>query len=123
MAASVTNPIARFFRLRKPCGNCPFRKVGAIDLAPGRVEGIVRDLLKDDRASFECHKTACARRGTARRKAESAMCSGAAAILMKLGRPNIAMRLAFATGDVRPEDLERLSDAVIDLPGIAASNR
>lgn len=31
-----------------PCGNCPFRKEGAIKLRPGRLKGIIRDILSDE---------------------------------------------------------------------------
>ncbi|HBX5175140.1 TPA: hypothetical protein MH391_21585 [Klebsiella pneumoniae] len=31
-------------RLKKPCANCPFKKEGAIELAPGRLEGIINDI-------------------------------------------------------------------------------
>ncbi|WP_157657629.1 hypothetical protein [Burkholderia ubonensis] len=40
MSAAIEN----HFKLRRLCENCPFRKNGAIQLAPGRLEGIVEHL-------------------------------------------------------------------------------
>lgn len=77
------------FNLTRPCGNCPFRVEGAIELRPGRLAGIVRALLADDRSSFLCHKT------THRKRAEQSVCAGAMVYLLKAGRPSVAMRLAF----------------------------
>lgn len=71
--------------LKKPCANCPFRKEGAIELRPGRVEGIIKDLLKDDHNTFQCHKTTHTK--------QVAACYGAMTYLLKAGRPNIMMRL------------------------------
>lgn len=43
---------------KRPCANCPFRCDGAgVELSPGRLEGIVSDLLADDQQTFVCHKT------------------------------------------------------------------
>ncbi|MDF5404448.1 hypothetical protein P3681_25155, partial [Vibrio parahaemolyticus] len=38
---------ANHLRLKKPCANCPFRKEGAIELAPGRLEGIINDIVEN----------------------------------------------------------------------------
>ncbi|HGW3237511.1 TPA: hypothetical protein ACNKCC_005820, partial [Klebsiella pneumoniae] len=48
---------ANHLRLKKPCANCPFRKEGAIELAPGRLEGIINDIVENDMTTFHCHKT------------------------------------------------------------------
>ena len=43
---------------KRPCSNCPFRCDGeGIELRPGRLEGIVADLLANDQHTFVCHKT------------------------------------------------------------------
>jgi len=43
------------FNLKAPCANCPFRKdEGAIDLAPGRLEQIIKDIENEE--VFFCHK-------------------------------------------------------------------
>lgn len=47
------------YALKKPCANCPFLKdqSKAIELQPGRVEGIIEGLLDGSASSFACHKT------------------------------------------------------------------
>ncbi|HFH4447332.1 TPA: hypothetical protein ACTL7U_006433, partial [Pseudomonas aeruginosa] len=42
------------------------------------------------------------------------MCAGAAAYLMKKGRPTVGMRFAFATGDAAPGDWDSAREVVID---------
>lgn len=40
---------------KRPCSNCPFRCDGAaIELRPGRIEGIIKGLLADDFLTFTC---------------------------------------------------------------------
>lgn len=96
----MTDP-KHYYRLKKPCANCPFRDDSkAISLSPGRLDQIKSDLLADDHSSFDCHKTVYKANSTARRKrSERAMCAaGAARFLMQEGRPTVGMRLAFALG-------------------------
>jgi len=45
----MSAPYENLFKLRRPCANCPFLKQGAIELAPGRLDGIVETLVSDDR--------------------------------------------------------------------------
>lgn len=40
------------FRLKRPCENCPFLKEGAIELRPGRLQGIIDGLVNDDMSNF-----------------------------------------------------------------------
>lgn len=116
--------------MKKPCANCPFLKVGAIELQPGRVEGICQDLIDHDQNTFQCHKTVHSKRGgTWEEEDESgdsvyvpsgneSACMGALVYLYKIRQPNVAMRLGFALGMLKPEELERLADKVIDpFPG------
>lgn len=116
------------FNLKKPCANCPFKKVGAINLAPGRVEGIVQGLLENDREWFMCHKTVHHPKGGEWVETEEgtdyepsgneSQCAGAMAYLQKIRRPSLSMRMAYAIGIMKPEELEALSDEIIDpLPG------
>lgn len=35
------DPFKHHLRLKKPCENCPFLVKGAIELAPGRLDGII----------------------------------------------------------------------------------
>lgn len=112
--------------VRKPCKNCPFRKQGAIELRPGRVDAIARDLIADDTATFPCHKTlhlsverpqrersTVLERGPARGMDESA-CAGAMVFLLAAGQPNVAMRLGAALKMLSIEDLEQQIPDVIE---------
>lgn len=124
---NAADPFASFFALRKPCANCPFRRKGAIELMPGRLEGIVSDLLEDDTSTFTCHKTLKAmpepvdddNDGLLQRRAYregEKMCAGAAAYLMKQGRPTVGMRYSILKGiiswdqwlDAQPLVIDRL---------------
>lgn len=96
------------FDLKRPCANCPFRKVGAIELHPERVRQIVAGLLADDHQWFWCHKDAYARRP------QHTACTGSMIYLLKVGQPNVPMRLAAAMGLLRYDDLRAQADDVIE---------
>lgn len=111
----ATDPFASYFQLRKPCSNCPFRKEGGIELRPGRLQGILDDLLANDLKTFTCHKTirssdhmdidADDEDGTDSDRQRAyvqgeKMCAGAATYLMKLQRPSVGMRYAILTGSI-----------------------
>ena len=112
--------------LKKPCGNCPFRKEGAIDLRPGRVAGIVRGLLADDTQNFFCHKTVYAKKtggraieledGTTTYQTSSreSACAGAMVFLLKAGAPSVAMRMGAALGLIDFRELESQFGDVIE---------
>jgi hypothetical protein len=99
---------------KRPCSNCPFRRDGAgIELRPGRMDGIVSDLLADDHETFVCHKTLDAERMT---------CAGAVGLMSKLGRLPIIARLALAMGLITQNDIAASAAMVVDtndlvLPG------
>lgn len=116
------NSIQRYFRQKKPCSNCPFRREGAIPLAEGRIKGIVDELMENDHSSFSCHKTVHGKNGGEfddngdyHPSGTEAMCAGAAAYLMRVGRPTIGMRLAFLTKDVSPSNWDHAMDDIIDV--------
>lgn len=117
----MTNPVKHHLRLKKPCGNCPFRVEGAIDLAPGRLEGIIAGLVEDDLSTFQCHATVHCEKGGEwtedgyQPSGHEAMCAGAAAYLWKIGRPTVAMRIGLAIGACSTEDWAR-NEAVIINP-------
>lgn len=91
---------------KRPCSNCPFRNDGAgIDLEPGRIEGIVEDLLADDQATFVCHKTL----DTGRMP-----CAGAVALMSKLGRLPVIARLGLVYGVISKSDIVASEALVID---------
>lgn len=115
--SGVYDPFANFFRLKKPCANCPFRREGAIELRDGRLEQIQADLLESDMAPFSCHKRLGGEVGDDGRympSTQDAMCAGAAAWLMKRGRPTVGMRYAFATGAAHPKDWEQATLEIVD---------
>lgn len=118
---TARSPIETHFRLKRPCSNCPFRRKGAIELEPGRLEGIVEGLLSDDSSSFPCHKTVhCSKgghfddEGNYIASGQEAMCAGAAAYLSKVGRPTIGMRIGFLTNEITPSDWDAVMDDIID---------
>lgn len=110
------------FRLRKPCSNCPFRKEGAIELRPGRLTGIIAQLLDDDWSTFSCHKTTHGEHvededGSYQYEAcgTESMCAGAIIYLEKAGRPTVGMRLARTLGHYDPSVLLPHYGEVIEL--------
>lgn len=99
---------------KRPCANCPFRCDGAgIPLEPGRLEGIVQDLLANDQQTFVCHKTLDKERMT---------CAGAVGVMSKLGRLPVIARLGLAYGVITRDDIAASSEMVIDPAGLALSS-
>lgn len=118
---SKRDPFVHHLRLKSPCSNCPFRISGGVHLEPGRLKGIVEALLEDDTSSFDCHKTVHCDRGgewdddgAYKASGHEAMCAGAAALLMKRGRPTVSMRFAFITGKAHPTDWDSVKHLVIE---------
>jgi hypothetical protein len=117
-------PYENIFKLRKPCSNCPFRKEGAIELAPGRLEGIIEGLIEDDWSTFQCHKTVHSEKtggdwdedGNYRSSGNESMCAGAMVYLEKLGRPTVGMRIGRMMGDYDPSNMHKAFDDVIEPP-------
>jgi hypothetical protein len=109
------------FACARPCGNCPFLKVGAIELNPGRLEGIVASLLENDWTTFSCHKSVHSKHGGDWSddghyvpSGKEAHCMGAMAYLLKIGMPNVPMRIGFATGMLHVADVKACEDLVIE---------
>jgi hypothetical protein len=94
----------------RPCADCPFRCEGAIELRPGRIDQIIADLLADDWSGFICHE---AYYGKAKRRVQ---CAGAMVLLLKAGRPNVAMRLAASHGLLDFEALRAQFADIIEPP-------
>lgn len=91
----------RAFSLKAPCANCPFRREGAIELAPTRLQGIIQSLITDDHTNFPCHKSVhhpqggeWTEDGDYKPSGNEIFCAGAMIYLEKVGRPSVAMRLA-----------------------------
>lgn len=117
----TAGPFKHHLRLKRPCSNCPFLKKGAIELNPGRLEGIIEGLVEDDHSTFQCHKTVHSSRGgewdddgNYKPSGHESMCAGAAAYLMKHKRPTVGMRLAFAVGAAKPSDWDHAQTLIID---------
>lgn len=119
------------FRLVKPCANCPFLKDGAIELADGRLDGIIADMVRDDHSTFQCHKTVHNNRtggdwdddGKYVPSGHESMCAGAMIYLEKLGRPTVGMRLGRIMGLYSPDRLAASFDDIIDPPEPEAGKR
>jgi hypothetical protein len=120
--------LTRFFRVKKPCGNCPFLKEGAIELAPGRLQGIVEHLTSDDENSFWCHETVHNDRiggefddetGEYRSSGGEAYCAGAAIYLQKQQMSSKWMRIAFGLRILNLQQICEQADLVIDHPSEA----
>jgi hypothetical protein len=118
-------PTRHYHQLKKPCGNCPFRKEGAIELREGRLSGIINDLEKDDFHSFPCHKTVTASDYQEEDDLDAVdtqiddkaqMCAGAAIYLLKQQLPTVSMRVASSFGILNFDDLMKHSELVIDSP-------
>lgn len=93
------------------CSNCPFRKEGAIELRPGRVEGIIAHLLGRDYNVFPCHKTT---HGAAK---EESACMGALAYMHHVHHMlPVAARFAIHTGDLSLSDLAKAAPLLRDPP-------
>lgn len=103
----------RYFALKKPCANCPFRKEGAIELREGRLDGIKSELLENSFASFLCHKTTYPTGGESsdcgehyHASGKESHCAGATAFLVANHRSTVFMRLAFSGGQIKPSDFD-----------------
>lgn len=113
-----------YHQLKKPCKNCPFLKEGAIELAEGRLQGIVSELLESDFNSFSCHKTTklVVESQTEFEDVAEAfqmddktrMCAGAAIYLLKKQRPTVSMRIAHRFGMLDFDALLAQADRVVD---------
>lgn len=112
---------ALVLRLKKPCPDCPFNKEDAIELRPGRLEGIIESLVEDDVSTFHCHLTVHSKvggtwddEGVYTPSGNEALCAGAAAYLQKIGRPTLGMRFGIALGIVEPDHWESAKELVIE---------
>jgi hypothetical protein len=94
------DPSGLNFKMRRMCANCPFKKKGAIELMPGRLEGIIQH-LRSDYNYFPCHKTT---HGAAK---EESVCMGSLAYGLKnTGRLPIVARIGLRFGDLKMADIE-----------------
>lgn len=104
------------FNLKSPCNDCPFRTDHPISLRPGRMKGILNDVLRGDK-TFACHKTT---HGSAR---ETSHCAGALILLENSGRPNFLPRASHALGIYDPEKLNMDAPVGIEADIVRAHKR
>ena len=108
------------FSLRKTCANCPFRKdAGAIELNPGRREGIILALLTGEQQTFNCHATVYRKdgrnfQGDEYRPVDVSHCPGAAAVARKFGRDTVAVQIAERLGMISPDHFDSAADETLD---------
>lgn len=118
----MSAPFQNMFKMRRPCENCPFLNVGAIELTPGRIKGIIDTLVSDHHSTFHCHKTVHNGRtggewddeGNYVASGDENMCAGAMIYLEKLGRPTVGMRVGRVLRMYSPDDLTPHFEAVLD---------
>lgn len=106
-----------FYKMKKPCPNCPFLKKGGVELRPGRVEDILESLMADDKKPFLCHKTLDGvedEEGSYQAAGTEKMCAGASAVLWKRRMPTVGMRMAIVLGIASPELWKKNADKTID---------
>lgn len=112
------------YALNKPCANCPFLKDQnkAIELQPGRVEGIIESLLDGSASSFACHKTTHSGEWVETDDGEEEyqssgkeqQCAGSLAVLEKIGYRTQLMQVMGRVGAYDAEKYIPLFDLVID---------
>lgn len=113
------------FNLKNSCKNCSFNKTGAIELAPGRLEGIIDHLLSDDKNHFQCHKTVHSKRGGTwgedengeeiyRALGEESQCVGSMVYLLKAKTQNLSMCMGAALKLLDFDLLRKQFDTVIE---------
>jgi hypothetical protein len=100
------------FNLRRPCPNCPFRIDIAGYLRRERARDIIEALLADDWSWFGCHETTEYIEDEETSLGDQAcvdstqQCVGSLILLLKLGRPNVATRIAAAIGLIDLDAIE-----------------
>jgi hypothetical protein len=120
-------PAHPLFAMKAPCANCPFLKVGAIQLQPGRVQQIIASLMQNDREIFHCHKTVHHHTSGGRwvtddeghhyvPSGKESACAGALIYSLKAGNPPVALRFALSIGLASYDHLMGLQAFVLDPP-------
>lgn len=114
------------YALKKPCADCPFLKEGGIELAPGRLESIVDDLVSGESTSFMCHKTVHhpttggewisddGNEETYVPSNNEQQCAGSLILLEKMGHRTQLMQVMHRLGMYNPMRLTSCHDHVID---------
>lgn len=96
--------------MKKPCGNCPFKRRGHIPLHPERVQEIAGMMLDSQGGVFPCHKTTqLDDDGEPIGREGQVHCAGALCFAEKHGTSTQMMRIAGRLGMYDPTPLERWS--------------
>jgi hypothetical protein len=98
------------YKLKKPCSNCPFVRVGGVRLTASRIHEIAGGMLSNPGIEFVCHKTVRTtddeEEAVANCDAPGAQhCAGALIFAEKNGHTTQMMRIAERTG-WNPEELQ-----------------
>lgn len=104
------------FNVTSPCGDCPFRSDTPISLRPGRMAGILNDVLRNNK-TFACHKTT---HGSRRKYSH---CAGALVMHEKSGKPNWLIRFAHGLWLYDPSKLNMKAPVGLEADCLAAHKK
>lgn len=99
---------AHNFRLKTPCGDCPFLKVGGVRHGVARVRGYARYFTDDPAFTFPCHQTvdkATPRDAWTDWHPDQAICAGGLAFAENVHQRNQLLLLAQRRGWYHPAQL------------------
>ncbi len=117
------------YSLKKPCKNCPFLKdrEAAINLAPGRVKGIIDGLVNGPDTGFSCHKSVYSKLSghwvddpdsedgeRYQQSGNEKQCAGSLIVMQKLGKETQLMQVMRRLGQYNPDDFKTYHDLVLD---------
>lgn len=97
---------SRFYKITKPCANCPFRTDIPGYLTTARAQEIARDVVRT--GNFACHKTANHddETGEYDPTENESQCAGALIFQENLGQFGQLARIAMRTGNFNPDLLD-----------------
>lgn len=105
------------FDLHKPCRDCPFIIDSPMVLAPGRMQGIVSSIMRDDWQVFPCHKTTHHGEDGDEATGDEQACAGALAYTLKhAGMLPVLARVAIARGQLTLESVQA-NRHLLEAPG------
>jgi hypothetical protein len=93
-------------RLKRPCGNCPFRYDVVRFLTPGRYKELAHSLI-DRGLPFSCHKTVNYEAPGRKQLQGAEQCAGAMIFLLNCGVQNQMMQVMQRLGVFDPDTLDR----------------
>lgn len=106
------------FDLKRPCSNCPFAKgKGSLfRLQEERLEGIF------EAPAFQCHKTVDYSEDEPGPGNKPNQCAGLMAVLHREERWSQIMRVAIATGHLKPDELDPRNEAYDSIEQVMAAH-